>query len=155
MAQQIQLELNSTQRQIVPRTDRSQPPSPNLRGAVSTSRSNSREAKKKSIATFANSKFHVSQRQQRASHFSNRNKYALSEFVGPKLSPQLQVPLECLIVRQKRLEIALTHSKHSLLAFSNRPKIHEVSIHLRPRVSAPAPSGSLATPVLEWGFFHE
>jgi hypothetical protein len=118
MAQQNQLKIHPTRNECAPHPDRWQPPSSNLRGA-----------NKRLIATFANSKNHVSQEEQRASYFSNRNKNALSEFDGPNSSPELQPPLEFLIVSQKRLEIALTRSKQTSVAFSNRHKIHEVPPH--------------------------
>jgi hypothetical protein len=152
MSQQNQLKIPPSPHEIAPRLDCSQPPSSNLRGAKK------RPARQHSgglIATVANSKFRVSQKQQRPLHISNRNKKGLSEIVGPNSSPKLQAPLEGLIVSQKRLEIALTHSKQSLVAFSNRPKIHEASQRLRPPVHSTLPDKPLYTLMLEWGFFHE
>jgi hypothetical protein len=154
MSHQNHLKIHSTQREIAPHADRLQPRTSNLKGAVLASRSNSREAKKRLIATVANSKFHVSHEQQRALHISNRNKYALFEFVSVNSKAQLQVPLECLIASQKRVEIALTHSKNSLVAFSNHPKIHEVQKQIPPSIPTPSPAKPLPELVLEWGFIH-
>jgi hypothetical protein len=148
MVQQNQLKIRPTPHEIAPRPDRSQPPSSNLRGAKKRP---ARQPFGGLTATFAKSEFELTNCNCRRYRISNRNRNGLSEVDEPNSSAQLQALLEFLIVSQERLEIAVSHSQHYAVAFSNRPKIHDLSYAL----PAPLPAESLSTLVLEWGFFHE
>jgi len=98
---------------------------------------NASEAKKKLIATVANSKNHSTPSKRSTSQISNRNKTGISQillFASPEtgrvavdrsaLGAVAAFRAKAANRTRQRLEIAVSHSKHSPIVISNRTFLH-------------------------------